>query len=135
MTGAYVRLRLGRERYALSVDSVTAVSEVGTLSAVPGTRETVLGLRNLHGQLLPVFELAGVLAVGHDPQASRVVIVENGAVTAGLAVDEVTDVRALTGTPERTDVDHLSGVVLEDGDLVGVLDVEGLFAALAREAA
>ena len=54
---------------------------------------------------------------------------------AGLAVDEVTDVVAHAGEAEQAEAEYLSGALLEDGQLVGILDIERLFGSLAAQAA
>jgi purine-binding chemotaxis protein CheW len=135
MNGVHVRLRMGRERYAVPIDNVLEVAELGSLCPLPGAGAAVLGVRNLRGQVLPVFDLARVLAIAGDPVRPRVVVAEHEGRLAGLAVDEVTDVAALAGEPEPAAADYLSGAVLEDGQLVGIIDVEGLFGALAARAA
>ena len=135
MSGVHVRLRVGRERYALPIANVLEVAELGTLSAVPGAGGAVLGVRNLHGSVLPVFDLARVLAIAGDASAPRVVVAEHAGRRAGLAVDEVTDVVAHTGEPEETAGEYLSGAILEDGQLVGIVDVERLFRSLEGQAA
>ena len=134
MNGVHVRLRMGRERYALPIENVLEVAELGSLSALPGAGAAVLGVRNLRGQVLPVFDLARVLVIGGDAAPPRVVVAEHAGRLAGLAVDEVTDVVALAGTPEQTEAEYLSGAILEDGQLVGILDVERLFGSLAAQA-
>jgi chemotaxis signal transduction protein len=134
MNGVHVRLRVGREQYAMPIANVLEVGELGTLSAVPGAGSAVLGVRNLRGQVLPVFDLARVLAITGDA-AQRVVVAEHQGRQAGLAVDDVTDVGAFTGAPEETHSEHLAGAVLEDGQLVGIIDVERLFRSLAGQAA
>ena len=58
MIAVHVRLRVGRERYALPIENVLEVAELGSLSALPGAGAAVLGVRNLRGQVLPVFDLA-----------------------------------------------------------------------------
>ena len=135
MTGVHVRLRIGREHYAVPVESVRQVDELGVVSPVPGAGDSLLGLRNLHGQVLPVFELARVLGIAADDAAGpqRVVVAEHDGRIAGLGVDEVTDVGTLDGKPAESEASYLSAAALEDGRLVGVFDVEGLFAALAKE--
>jgi chemotaxis signal transduction protein len=135
MTGVHVRLRVGDERYAVPIESVLEVAELGAVSAVPGAGRAMLGIRNLNGNVLPVFDLARVLAIAGDASPPRVVVAEHDGRLAGLAVDEVTDVGELAGAAEETDAEYLSGAVLEDGRLVGIVDVEGLFRALARDAA
>ena len=134
MNGVHVRLRVGRERYAVPIENVLEVGELGTLNAVPGAGSAVLGIRNLRGQVLPVFDLARVLAIAGDA-AQRVVVAEHDGRQAGLAVDEVTDVGAFASDAEETQAEHLSGAVLEDGELVGIIDVERLFRSLAGQAA
>ena len=134
MSGVHVRLRVGREWYAMPIDNVLEVAELGALSAVPGAGGAVLGVRNLHGQVLPVFDLARVLAVAGDTSSLRVVVAEHQGRLAGLAVDEVTDVGALASDTEESEAEYLSGAVLEQGQLVGIMDVERLFASLAGEA-
>ena len=135
MNGVHVRLRMGRERYAMPIENVLEVAELGSLSALPGAGVAVLGVRNLRGQVMPVFDLASVLAIAGDARPPRVVVTEHQGRLAGLAVDEVTDVVALTGEAEQTEAEYLSGAILEDGQLVGILDVERLFGALAARAA
>jgi chemotaxis signal transduction protein len=135
MNDVHVRLRLGRERYAVPVENVLEVAALGALSAVPGAGAAVLGVRNLQGQVLPVFDLARVLAIAGDATTPYVLVAEHEGRLAGLAVDQVTDVDALAGAAEETDAEHLSGAVLQDGQLVGIIDVERLFGALAEQAA
>lgn len=137
MTGVHVRMRVGGEHYAIPIESVRQVDELGVVSPVPGAGVALVGVRNLHGQVLPVFEIARVLGIaaddpGRGPQ--RVVVAEHDGRLAGLGVDEVTDVGTLAGDREETDAAYLSAAILEQGRLIGIVDVDGLFTALAREA-
>jgi chemotaxis signal transduction protein len=61
----HVRLRVGREMYALPIENVLEVAELGDLTTVPGARAGVLGVRNFHGQVRPVFDLAHVFDIAH----------------------------------------------------------------------
>jgi purine-binding chemotaxis protein CheW len=126
----HVRLRVGSELYALPVENVLEVAELGELSAVPGAEAVVLGVRNLHGQVLPVFDLAQVLTCAGEATARRIVVAEHAGRLAGLAVDEVTDVSPLPAAIEEADAEYLSGALLEDGRLLGVIDVDRLFGGL-----
>jgi purine-binding chemotaxis protein CheW len=132
MDAFHVRLRVGREAYALPIENVTEVAELGELTSVPGGGRAVLGVRNLRGQVLPVFDLAQVLRVAHDGRPARIVVADQGGRLAGLAVDEVTDVAPLGEQREETSLEYLASSVLEDGQLVGVIDVAPLFDALTR---
>jgi len=134
MSTVHVRLRVGGEHYALPVDNVLEVADLRELSAVPGAGGAVLGVCNVRGHVLPVFDLARVLAISADA-ALRIVIAEHAGRVAGLAVAEVTDVGELVCEDEETEAPYLSGAVLEEGRLVGIIDVERLFGALAQAAA
>lgn len=93
----HVRFRAGGSGYALPVTEVLEVAEIGLLAPVPGAPEPVLGVRNLHGQVLAVVDLALALGLARDRPASRLLIVESEGRRAGLAIDEVLDVGELPG--------------------------------------
>lgn len=129
----YVKLRVGSEAYGLPVESVREITELGEVTPVPGSAAAVLGVSDLHGQVLPVFDLARVLGIPRDSSPPRIVVTEYTDCLAGLAVDEVTDVSKFNAEREETDSDYLSYGVLEEGQLIGVLDVERIFEALKEE--
>ena len=63
MSDVHVQVRVGTELYALPVDHVLEIGEIGLLTATPGASRAALGVRNLRGDLLPVFDLAAVLGL------------------------------------------------------------------------
>jgi purine-binding chemotaxis protein CheW len=135
MSAMHVRLRVGGEVYAVPIENVLEVAELGDLSTVPGAGAGVLGVRNFHGQVLPVFDLAHVLGIPNEGQPARLVVTDQAGCLAGLAVDDVTDVAPLEGELEETETEYLTHATLEKGTLVGVIDVARIFAALAEKAA
>ena len=135
MSGVHVRVRLGGEAYAVAVEHVIEVAELGRLSPVPGAHGSVLGVRNLRGEVLPVFDLASVLGITGDGLPQCLLVTEHGSLRAGFAIDEVTDVCTLPPVAEETQSKLLAGAVLDDSGLVGVVDVEQVFASLALDAA
>jgi len=128
----HVRFRVGDESFALPVGQVLEVAVLGSLAPVPGAPPSVLGVRNLRGQVLPVIDLAGLLGTARPHGAQKLVITEEAGRRAGLAIDEVTDVAELTGPMQDTHSPFLSGSTLVEGDLVGIVDVEGVFSAVER---
>jgi purine-binding chemotaxis protein CheW len=134
VSGFYVQVRVGSELYALPVENVLEVAELGDLSAVPGSGPSLFGVRNLHGQVLPVFDLARVVGIGRDDHPSRIVVVEHHGQVAGLAVDEVIEVASLATDVADVAGPFLRGAVLEAGRLIGVVDVEQVFPALRQAA-
>lgn len=132
-SGVHVRLRVGSELYAFPVENVLEVAELGRVSPVPGSGPAVLGVRNLRGEVLPVFDLAAVFGIGREGAAERLVVAEYAGRRAGLAIDEVTDVGPLPEAAEETESQFLVGAALADDSLIGVVDVAKVFEALERQ--
>jgi chemotaxis signal transduction protein len=128
----HVRIRLGTESYAVPVEHVIEVAPLGTLSPVPGAHGSALGVRNHHGEVLPVFDLASVLGIARD-EPETLLVTEHGGLRAGFAIDEVVDVGQLPPVAEETQSKLLAGAALDDSGLIGVVDVERLFASLGVE--
>ena len=136
MSETCVRVRVGTEEYALPVSHVPEVAELGDVTVVPGTPPQVLGIRNLRGEVLPVFDLAQGLGAQGSGAPSRLVLAEDAVPPApptrrcALAVDEILEVAELEEAQEAVDSPLLSGAVLLDGRLVGLIDVPALLEAL-----
>jgi chemotaxis signal transduction protein len=134
MSHVHVQVRVGAELYAFPVDHVLEVGEIGDLTIAPGSSYATLGLRNLRGDLLPVFDLAAVLGLPRSAAPQRMLVAERGGTRAGFAVDEVTDVGELSQADQEVDSELLSSAVLNDGALVGMIDVDRVFDILGRAA-
>jgi purine-binding chemotaxis protein CheW len=125
----HVRVGVGTEHYALPVDRVLEVAELNDLTPVPGSPPEVIGVCNLRGQVVPVMDLARVLDLPQgDPD--RIVIAELGGRRAGLAVDVVIDVGELPEPSEQVDSPFMTGAVLVDGVLVGILDADAVLSSV-----
>jgi purine-binding chemotaxis protein CheW len=130
VSGVHVRLRVGQEQYALPVDRVLEVAELGDLTPVPGSPSEILGVRNLRGQVIPVLSLATVLGLSaEDPL--RIVVVELGDRRAGLAVDAIVDVGDLPDPSEQVDSPYMVAAALVDGALVGFLDTDAILSTVS----
>lgn len=134
MSGVHVRVRVGQEHYALPVDRVLEVAELGDPTPLPGSPPEIAGVHNLRGQVIPVLALATILGLpGADPD--RIVVVELDDRRAGLAVDAVVDVGVLPEPSEKVDSPYLSAAALVDGSLVGVLDADAILTSVSSPGA
>jgi chemotaxis signal transduction protein len=132
----YTRITVAGEAYAIAVTNVLEIVDLGRPSIVPGARGEILGIRSLHGQILPVIGLAKVLgtadlaerrgAPGPDT-AAPLLVTEASGIRAGFAVDQVIDVGELPDPTEETESEFLVGGILHDGELIGVIDVAAIF--------
>lgn len=131
MSAVHVQVRVGGESYAVAVEHVIEIAELGQLSPVPGAQGSVLGVRNLRGDVLPVFDLASVLGIAGAGLRQCLLVTEHQGLRAGFAVDEVTDVGTLPPVSEDTQSKLLAGAALAESRLIGVVDIDCVFSALA----
>jgi purine-binding chemotaxis protein CheW len=123
----HVRVSVGTESYSLPIANVREIAAIGDVAPLPGAPTAVLGVVNLHGKVLPVIELSGVLGVPGSDRPRRIVIAEEGGRMAGLAVYSVSGVETLPEASEAVVSAHLRGAALVDGVLVGTIDVAAVF--------
>ena len=126
----FLLARLGAERYAFPVEAVREVVRDGDVTPVPGAPPAIRGVHNLRGEVLPVVELGALLGVGTGSEEARCMIVaDDRGLRAALAVHELLDVSEIPGELEAADA-PLTGSLVVDGELVGVVDVTALFEGL-----
>ncbi len=126
-------MRVGGEQYALGVEHVNEVVDLGELTPVPGAPEHVLGLRNVDGEIVPAFDLARILQISSERRPRRLLVTECRSQRAGFAVDEVIDVGTIAGAMQESESRHLLASTVLDGAMVGVLAVDALFDSIMGE--
>jgi chemotaxis signal transduction protein len=133
VSGVHVRVRVGGEQYALPVEHVHEIVELGEVTPVPGSAAGVLGLRNLDGEVLPVLDLARIIQIERDGRPGLLLVTEHRGRRAAFAVDEVIDVEHLAGTAQESESSYLPASTVIDGALVGVLEVGALLDTVLEE--
>lgn len=97
--GQLITFRLGKERFGINLNYVQEIIRPPEVIKVPLTREYFLGLANLRGEILPVFD--GRLKIQIPPaeltESSRVVVLKQGREKVGLLVDRMAEVVDLEG--------------------------------------
>ena len=126
----HVRLRVASETYAMPVEFVLEVAELGDIAPVPRSRPEMLGVWNLRGQILPVVDLALLLGIPRSAPPRRLLVAEAGGRRAGFAIDDVSGVGELADPAEEAESELLVGATLAEGDLIGVIDVPRVFDSL-----
>lgn len=87
MTG-YITFRLAARELACRLDEVREVVRLAGLESLPGMRPPVSGVLELRGSPLPVIDLR----LGGQSERGDVLVLEAGADTVGVVVDQVTAV-------------------------------------------
>jgi chemotaxis signal transduction protein len=142
---SFVVFRLGGEGYALEVMRVQEVLDMQSLTEVPGGPKFLLGVINLRGHVVPVYDLRMPFGLSRENRESRapcVLIVEtcfgSDDQITGLLVDRVSDV--LEFSPEDVQpapqlglgkaTPFVRGVIRHQDAFLLVLDVDRVFSTL-----
>ena len=93
----WLRVCVGRDSYAFELLRVQEVVRVAPVVAMRGAAHAVLGVMNLRGRIVPVFDLGLWLDVGavHLEDRSRIVVIERDDELIGVLVTAVDDVVSL----------------------------------------
>ena len=94
----YVLFRLRAEEYGLPIRRVQSIIRYEEPTPVPRAPFGVEGVINLRGQVIPLVDL-GLILLGDQiepTQASRIIVVESGMGSVGLAVDVVSEVASIS---------------------------------------
>lgn len=130
----YTLVRVGTETYAVPVSATVEAADLGELTAVPGARREILGVRNVHRQVLAVVDLAQILGIHPARPPKRLLVVEADGATGGFAIDDVLGVGELPDPAHEAESGFLAGTILSDRDLIGVIDVPAIFRWLRQAA-
>ncbi|MEM7284245.1 MAG: chemotaxis protein CheW [Pseudomonadota bacterium] len=98
-----VGIRIGTLSFVVPRSEVREVLEYPAITPVPRAKSWVLGLANVRGQLLPVFDMSGFAAETNirPDRRARVISVSHPEVSAGFAVNEVFGFRRFSETNFR----------------------------------
>ena len=105
---------LGVERFAIEATVVRRVVPPAPTTALPGTPPHVLGLANIHGRLLPVFDVAQLLDVPSAP-ATHLLVLGRDEFDLAVPVGAVTELVPIPVVPRDGATAGLVARVLPDG--------------------
>jgi chemotaxis signal transduction protein len=130
------------EWFALPIEAVREVQPLGRVVGVPTAPPEVLGVMNLRGRALALFDLGGCLGIHRGTRpVSHTVVLDFGDsdLHVGLAVQQIGQVRrvpvsAVGPPPPREGVSGcLEGVFEVEGQVIGLLDLLRVFARFLPE--
>jgi len=130
-----IGFRVGEHRLVAALGDVREILEYPPLTRVPGALPWVKGIANIRGNLLPIMDLKGFLADEESElgRRTRVLVIRQGGLAAGLVVDEVLGLRhffdeeASDEVPEAGKLgEFLDGAYRQGGALWAVFSVRAL---------
>lgn len=135
VSNQYATFYLDEEAFAFPMSVVLEIIRVPESVAVPLTPESLVGLANLRGSVLPILDLREILGLSKKDytEGTRVIVVEAGR-PVGLVVDKVSrvlnvddeSIESAEQVRATIDADLLNGVAknLDGHDLIQLLDVD-----------
>jgi purine-binding chemotaxis protein CheW len=141
----YISFKIGGEEYAIDIMAVREIKGWTETTSLPNQAQHILGVMNLRGTIVPVFDMRCRFGMGLT-EATRshvVIIVAVLDRIVGLLVDAVSDILTIDSSeirpvPEMNRgiaTDFLSGIVSINEQMVVVLSLEELFSRANDEKA
>ena len=139
----FISFRIGGEEYAIDIMAVREIKGWTETTSLPNQPQYILGVMNLRGTIVPVFDLRRRFGMGLT-EASRshvVIIVAVLDRIVGLLVDAVSDILTIDSSEIRPvpemergiSENFLSGIVSINEAMVVILALEELFSRSATE--
>ena len=137
-----VHFNLDDQKYALFLSAVIRIIRVVEITGLPKAPEIVLGVINMHGLIIPVFDIRKRF---RRPQREmqlddQLIIASTSKRTVALLVDSVSDVievseeKVIAGKSILPGLDYIEGVVKTEDGMILIHDLEQ-FLSLQEEKA
>ncbi len=137
-----IAFSIGEQVYGVEITTVREIRAWNGATPLPNTREFVVGVINLRGTIVPIFDLRARFGEGQtEPTKTHVVVVLSvGDKWVGILVDAVSDILTINkddihSVPEGNslDTDLLNGIITHDNQMVGLIDLEAIVSGAQAE--
>ena len=139
----FVTFVSGGQNFCIEITQIREIRRWSPVAVLPHSPEFVLGIINLRGTVIPIFDLAMRLGLGPTEQAERtvIIIVANKDQTVGLLVDSVSEIlnvknetiQEAPGFGDDQKDDCILGVISIDEDMTRVIDLESVIETEEQE--
>lgn len=139
-----IAFRLSGEIFGVDIGAVREIIRLQTVTHLPSAPDSVEGVINLRGGVVPVVDLSMRLNLGSTAKTdeSRIIVLDIGDSDIGIFVDAVTDalrieessIESTTSVMESGDATYIEGIAKVEDGLLMLLDLgDALSAAAMRE--
>jgi purine-binding chemotaxis protein CheW len=136
--GKYLTFTLADEEYGIGILKIKEIIGMMPITSVPKTPESVKGVINLRGKVIPVLDLRlrfGMDSINYTERTCIIVVEiegQSGTVMVGIVVDSVSEVLNIKGeniedTPTfgtKLNTDYILGMAKMDGGVKILLDID-----------
>jgi purine-binding chemotaxis protein CheW len=131
-----IAFTIGEQIYGVEITTVREIRAWNGATPLPNTQESVRGVINLRGTIVPIFDLRARFGDGQtSPTKTHVVVVMSvGEKWVGVLVDAVSDILTVSkeeihAVPEGNsgnDAGLLNGIVTHESRMVGLIDLHAV---------
>jgi len=132
MSTSAVMFPVGQDWYAVAAAAVREVVFDPTRTIVPTAPGSLLGVFNLRGEVVPMFDTAALLGVGTLNSTSVVVVVNTARGAAGLVASGAPMVGVVGAEVGPSQLRATLGVHVVDDRIVVMVDIDVLLAPSAN---
>lgn len=132
----FITFSAGGQSYCLEITQIREIRRWTPVTALPHTPPDVLGVMNLRGAVIPIFDLAARFGLGKTPANERnvVIVAAVEGATIGLLVESVSEIlsvekSAIQETPDiKSDATRNSilGMISVDETMVRVVNLDAV---------
>ena len=132
----FITFSAGGQSFCLEITQIREIRRWTTVTALPHTPPDVLGVMNLRGAVIPIFDLSARFGLGKTAENERnvVIVAASGETTIGLLVESVSEIlavdkEAIQETPDiKSDMTKLSilGVISVEDTMVRVVNLDAV---------
>ena len=138
----FVNFNLDDQKYALFLSAVVRIIRVVEITGLPKAPEIVLGVINMHGLIIPVFDIRKRFRLPQREMQldDQLIIASTSKRTVALLVDSVSDVieiseeKIIAGENILPGMEYVEGVVKTEDGMILIHDLEQ-FLSLQEEKA
>ena len=110
-----IRFHLGEERYAVETRYLREILRVKEITPLPGTPDFLVGIANLRGQIMAVFDLRRLfgISLAGETELTRVIVLGQERIEFGVLADAVDQVAMLPLDEVKESPASVAGITRE----------------------
>ncbi|MBC8062831.1 MAG: purine-binding chemotaxis protein CheW [Clostridiaceae bacterium] len=127
-----VVFKLNDEQFAVETAKVQSINDMMVITKVPKSKEHIMGLINLRGNVISLLDVNLILDVSKsDSQQNNIIILEMQEELVGIAVDQVDEVldvveELIEKVGELNKKAYIKGVINFNDRIVTLIDIDKL---------
>ncbi|MEP5760902.1 MAG: chemotaxis protein CheW [Litoreibacter sp.] len=134
----FVTFSVSKQIFCLEIQQINEIRRWSHVTILPHAPEDVLGVMNLRGAVIPIYDLATSLGLGHTLQGERSVVIVSSVAEnpIGLLVDSVSEIisvniEEIQSTPDVASAatrECIEGIVSVDDQMARIVNLNSVIA-------